>query len=81
MQPDVQKNHICSNKAEDSRCVERVAFAMQKALMVSAMSAGMKVWPCSICSPKCNILTSAPSGFLGNIICPRMASSKASTRV
>lgn len=53
MQPDVQKNHICSNKAEDSRCVERVAFAMQKALMVSAMSAGMKVWPCSICSPKC----------------------------
>lgn len=26
------------------------------------------------------VLTSAPSGFLGNIICPRMASSKASTR-
>lgn len=72
------RNHICDNETQHSRCVERVAFVIYRALIVSVMSAGTKVWPCSICSRKCNNLTLTPYRLLGNETYPRMTSSKAS---
>lgn len=75
------RNHTCSSETQHSRCVDRVAFAIHKVLKVSARRAGTKVWPCSICSRKCNSLMSIFSGFLGKRTCPRTVSSKASIRV
>lgn len=74
------RNYICSSETHHSRYVERVVFAMEKALVVSAKSAWMKVWARSIFSQNCNSLASTPLRFLGNRTCPMMAHSKVSTR-
>lgn len=48
-------NHIFKSETQHSKYVERVVFAMHKALIVSAKSGVMEVRPCSICSWNCEI--------------------------
>lgn len=75
------RSETCKSEMQHSKYVGLKVRAISRALKVSANKARTKVWPFSICSRNISNPMFMPLRFFGNMTWPKIASSKAKTRL